>query len=124
MEYEIIKDDDGKFIKPDFLLDIEPMGSAMKPAHEPICMARKPLSEKSIAENVLKWGTGGINIDGCRIETDDVFGGGAKATKIFDGDAGYNGEGWVSGNSEGRFPANIMFDEEAGKILDEQNALS
>ena len=38
-------------------------GSAMKPAHEPICMARKPLSEKSVAENCLKWKTGGINID-------------------------------------------------------------
>ena len=43
-------------------------GTALKPAHEPIVMARKPLLEKSIAENVLKHGTGGINIDGCRIE--------------------------------------------------------
>jgi DNA modification methylase len=38
-------------------------GSALKPAHEPIVMARKPLSEKNIASNVLKHGTGGINID-------------------------------------------------------------
>jgi len=43
-------------------------GTALKPAHEPICMARKPLSEKTIAENVLKWGTGGINIGKCRVE--------------------------------------------------------
>ena len=43
-------------------------GTALKPAHEPIVLARKPISEKSIADNVLKWGTGGINIDGCRIE--------------------------------------------------------
>lgn len=69
----------------------EGWGTALKPAHEPIVMARKPLSEKSIAENVLKWGTGGINIDDCRID------------------------------GEGRFPANIMFDEEAGKLLDEQS---
>jgi site-specific DNA-methyltransferase (adenine-specific) len=43
-------------------------GSALKPANEPIVLARKPLEKGlSIAENVLKWGTGGINIDGCRI---------------------------------------------------------
>ena len=43
--------------------EYEGWGTQLKPAHEPICMARKPLSEKSIAENCLKWGTGGINID-------------------------------------------------------------
>lgn len=43
-------------------------GTALKPAIEPIIVARKPLSEKTVAENVLKWGTGGINIDGCRIK--------------------------------------------------------
>ena len=47
--------------------DYEGWGTALKPANEPICVARKPLSEKTIAENVLKHGTGGINIDGCRI---------------------------------------------------------
>jgi site-specific DNA-methyltransferase (adenine-specific) len=36
-------------------------------------MARKPLSEKTVAENVLKWGTGAINIDGCRVETDERY---------------------------------------------------
>jgi site-specific DNA-methyltransferase (adenine-specific) len=46
----------------------EGWGSALKPANEPICVARKPLSEKTVAENMIKWGTGGINIDGCRIE--------------------------------------------------------
>ena len=43
-------------------------GSALKPACEPITVARKPLSEKNLALNVLKWGTGGINIDECRIK--------------------------------------------------------
>lgn len=43
-------------------------GTALKPAHEPICMARKPLSEKTVAENCLKWGTGGINIDESRVD--------------------------------------------------------
>ena len=46
----------------------EGWGTALKPAHEPIVLARKPLSEKSIMDNVLKHGTGGINIDECRIE--------------------------------------------------------
>jgi DNA modification methylase len=41
----------------------EGWGTALKPALEPITVARKPLSEKSVAENCLKWGTGGINID-------------------------------------------------------------
>jgi site-specific DNA-methyltransferase (adenine-specific) len=42
--------------------------SLIRPNNNPICMARKPISENTIAENVLKWGTGGINIDGCRVE--------------------------------------------------------
>lgn len=42
-------------------------GTALKPAHEPIVMARKPLSEKTVAANVLTHGTGGINVDGCRV---------------------------------------------------------
>ena len=46
----------------------EGWGTALKPAHEPICMARKPLGEKTVAENVLKYGTGGINIDESRVE--------------------------------------------------------
>jgi len=45
----------------------EGWGTALKPAHEPIVLARKPLSEKTVAENCLKWGVGGLNIDGCRI---------------------------------------------------------
>ena len=43
-------------------------GTALKPAHEPMVLARKPLSEKSVAQNVDKFGTGAINIDACRIE--------------------------------------------------------
>lgn len=44
----------------------------VKPSHEPIIMAQKPLSEKGFAENVLKWGTGGINVDGCRVGTEEI----------------------------------------------------
>ena len=67
----IKKDNDGFFIKPKFIKDLEKYGTAMKPANEPICVARKPLSEPNVASNVLKWGTGGINIDDCRIETNE-----------------------------------------------------
>ena len=43
----------------------EGWGTALKPAHEPLVLARKPLSEKSVVDNVLKHRTGGINIDEC-----------------------------------------------------------
>lgn len=45
----------------------EGFGTALKPAFEPIVLARKPLSEKSVAANVLRWRTGALNIDGCRV---------------------------------------------------------
>src|SRR5690606_9115257 len=51
-------------------------GTALKPAHEPICVARKPLSG-TVAANVLEHGTGALNIDGCRVEpTGERLGGG------------------------------------------------
>ena len=50
----------------------EGFGTALKPAHEPIVMARKPF-KGSVAENVLKWNTGGINIDKCRIGDDEII---------------------------------------------------
>lgn len=43
-------------------------GTALKPAHEPICLARKPLSEKTVAANVKRWGTGAINIESSRTD--------------------------------------------------------
>src|SRR6185312_6899295 len=51
----------------------EGWGTALKPAWEPICLARKPLSEKTVAANVLRWGTGAINVDGCRVATADGY---------------------------------------------------
>lgn len=55
----------------------EGWGTALKPALEPITVARKPLSEKTVASNVLKYGTGSLNIDGCRVESNgDNLGGG------------------------------------------------
>ena len=103
----------------------EGWGTALKPAHEPIVMARKPLTEKSIAENVLKYGTGGINIDGSRVGTDDTR---SKASLTALGqNSGWNAHNnkeVIAGSECGRFPANIIFDEEAGQLLDEQAPLT
>ena len=96
----------------------EGWGTALKPAHEPIVVARKPLSEKSVAENVLKWGTGGMNIDVSRIGTD----GGTKRShqseypKNEDGTEDRSDNWSRSGHNvvelnEGRWPANIILDE-------------
>jgi site-specific DNA-methyltransferase (adenine-specific) len=99
-------------------------GTALKPAVEPVVMARKPLSEPTVADNVLKYGTGGINIDESRIPTGDELGRDFTNGKsdIFGGGSGIPGS-VTSGNSNGRFPANLIIDEEAGKLLDEQSGL-
>ncbi|AKJ28785.1 DNA-methyltransferase [Caldimonas brevitalea] len=52
-------------------------GTALKPAWEPICVARKPLVG-TVAANVLQFGSGALNIDGCRVPTTDKLGGGAE----------------------------------------------
>jgi DNA modification methylase len=96
-------------------------GTALKPAVEPIVLARKPLIG-TVAENVLTHGTGALNIDASRIGTDDRFGGGAKGSSGFA--AGYKSEGWVAGSASGRWPANILLDEEAAALLDEQSGVS
>ena len=105
----------------------EGWGTALKPAHEPIVMARKPLSEKSIAENVLKHGTGGINIDGSRITIGqgDKTSAGHRTCNIFETEkiSGGNGSPDYETHEGGRFPANIIFDEEAGQLLDEQSGI-
>src|SRR5699024_1695346 len=54
-------------------------GTALKPAFEPIVLARKPLAEKTVARNVLAHGTGAINVDACRVETTDNLSGGAHS---------------------------------------------
>ncbi len=49
-------------------------GTALKPAVEFFTLCRKPLAEKTVAENVMEWGAGGINVDGCRVATDEKLG--------------------------------------------------
>ncbi|PKR83519.1 DNA-methyltransferase [Heyndrickxia camelliae] len=101
-------------------------GTALKPANEPIVMARKPLSEKSIVDNVLRWKTGGINIDDSRIEgTYDNSGRSNRTVDYVDDTQVANKKAGMKtradANELGRFPANIIFDEEAASILDEQS---
>jgi site-specific DNA-methyltransferase (adenine-specific) len=86
-------------------------GTALKPAWEPICLARKPLSEKTVAANVLRWGTGAINIGATRIDATDktpaplgCYGGSSI------GPNGHSGARNGSQDSLGRFPANLCHD--------------
>ena len=103
----------------------EGWGTALKPAHEPIVMARKPLSEKTVVDNVLKWGTGGINIDDSRISTNEVITTHSRNSKSEHFGQIQNHETYQSKGQElGRFPANIILDKEAGKILDEQSGIT
>lgn len=101
----------------------EGWGTALKPAYEPILLVRKPLIG-SVAENVLKHGTGGINIDACRIDSNDSL---ARINKIDNGMLGI-GNGLSSqalrvaqGLDElGRYPSNVILDERASNMLDIQ----
>jgi len=88
-------------------------GTALKPSHEPICMARKPLAEKTVAENVLKYGTGGINIDESRVAYEPD----AKLVVRHNKGGEYVYEHGtakkpadIEPNSLGRFPANLIHD--------------
>jgi DNA modification methylase len=65
-------------------------GTALKPAFEPIVIARKPIAARNVAENVLAYGVGAINIDGCRIATGDSLGGGEEKHVSVEG----KHEGW------------------------------
>ena len=86
--------------------------TALKPAHEPVVLARKPL-EGTVVENVLKHGTGGINIDECRIEGGERD---ARENNTSYGISRIGEENDIRGNkaigktSLGRFPANVMHD--------------
>jgi site-specific DNA-methyltransferase (adenine-specific) len=71
-------------------------GTHLKPSNEPILLARKPIAQKSVARNVLAYGTGAINIDACRIETEDEY---------------------LADQSGGRFPCNTIIDHEVAELL-------
>lgn len=101
--------------------DWQGWGTALKPAFEPIVVARKPLIG-TVAANVLEHGTGALNIDGSRIGTEPItintFDTGAKPF------GGAVGEPFTSRQSQGRWPANVILDEYSAGELDEQSGVS
>jgi site-specific DNA-methyltransferase (adenine-specific) len=83
-------------------------GTALKPAMELICVARKPLSEKTVAANVLQHGTGAINVDGCRIAGEPVP---INKLEAWSGFGQEKRPKYVpSQNTAGRWPANVTHD--------------
>jgi site-specific DNA-methyltransferase (adenine-specific) len=101
----------------------EGWGTALKPAHEPIVVARKPLIG-TVAENVLEWGVGGINIDATRIGTTvETW---PKSRSYAAGQRQPNGKGATQTTGQapdGRWPANIILDEHTAELLDEQSGV-
>ena len=96
-------------------------GTALKPAIEPIILARKPL-DGTVANNVLAHGVGGLNIDACRVGTDVTITKrpvGKSDGKVY---GKFNG-GEDSENPAGRFPANVLLDEHAAKEMDKQSGV-
>ena len=85
--------------------DWEGWGSALKPALEPITVARKPI-EGTVAENCLKWGVGGINIDGCRVGNEVLPEQKAGQSTI----GTFERENMITPERTGRFPANLIHD--------------
>ena len=110
-------------------------GTALKPAIEPIILARKPLVG-TVAQNVLAHGVGGLNIDACRVGMSDTDReyiesriSGFNSTRSIGGNGAYSG-GQVMDRAEaydgskGRFPANVLLDEHAATEMDRQSGVS
>jgi site-specific DNA-methyltransferase (adenine-specific) len=99
-------------------------GTALKPAYEPIVVARKPLTG-TVAQNVLTHGTGALNIDGCRIGTSkDVPASSSDrmgAHGIYNGGLNALNERSGMDPNVGRWPANVALDETAANMLDQQS---
>ena len=97
----------------------EGWGTGLKPAHEPICVARKPMGADTVAANVMTWGVGGINIDGCRVPIDPVADASQLRTMSVSQHDGADGWGMNTTRAnpaarvlgkEGRWPANFIHD--------------
>ena len=100
----------------------EGWGSALKPASEVIIIARNPL-DGTIAENVMRHGCGGINIDGCRIGTSkQVPASGRQSTdRIYNCYGAQDGSESGHNPNVGRWPPTVALDEEAARLLDEHS---
>lgn len=93
-------------------------GTALKPAHEPIALAWKPF-KGSISGNVEKFGTGALNIDACRLPCEPITTNHGNAET--DGYRLHNrAEKEFHSHDLGRWPANVLLDDEAAAMLDEQ----
>ena len=101
-------------------------GTALKPAFEPIVLARKPLAEKTVARNVLAHGTGAINVDACRnapADGDYDHQGNDNHTptrSIYEGGTGDTGRQRPP-HPAGRWPANVLLDQHAAAWVDKQS---
>ncbi|WP_306222530.1 DNA methyltransferase [Bosea beijingensis] len=90
-------------------------GTALKPAYEPILVARRPIRESSVAANVLRFRTGSINIDACRVPTDEVIEMGRAGRKrgssvALEGVGLPTTLGGPTTHRKGRWPANVIHD--------------
>jgi site-specific DNA-methyltransferase (adenine-specific) len=98
-------------------------GTALKPAYEPIIVARKPLIG-TVAANVLAHGTGALNVDGCRIETADGYAENAVTQGVNTARTSWEPRQerrTFAPSQVGRWPANVLLDEAAAAMLDEQS---
>ncbi len=100
-------------------------GTHLKPAYEPIICARKP-NDGTYAENALEWGVGGLNIDGGRIPLNGEKPPSGSAKRVYKNNKYTDGK--IYGNnketpSRGRYPANVILDEVAAEMLDEQSGI-
>jgi len=95
-------------------------GENLKPAYEPIIMARKPF-KGSLTNNVLTNKLGALNIDACRVGTEVMP---SHTTKTETTGIGWEKHGYTTPEAIGRHPANVILDEEAAKSLDEQSGIT
>ena len=101
-------------------------GTSLKPAIEPILLCRKPL-DGTVANNVLAHGVGGLNIDACRVPSDEITGWGGRGHASGGASLNLSATGSADGQPnavQGRFPANVLLDEHAAKEMDKQSGMS
>ena len=100
----------------------EGWGTALKPAFEPIVVARKPLIG-TVAKNVLEHGTGGLNIDGSRIGSEGATKRDGLGERPDGNDAGFRVGHKIEQLNTGRWPANVILDPYTAELLDEQSGI-
>lgn len=99
-------------------------GTALKPAFEPVVVARKPLIG-TVAENVQQYGTGALNIDGCRIGTTVETWPASRSYAPGQMQPGHVGDTQATGQAPaGRWPANVILDESQAAELDKQSGVT